>query len=221
MQKNKIKTALKYRENNNIRRFWYILVMVLLGLIYLSGQFVFYWDWFAEVFATIVAIVTIVAFWLEYNENRVLNESQFIISLNEQFVSDERLFKIEWELEKFYIRYEKGELTDEYIESFRKQFDIEDERRQYLVNYLVHLEGIATLVNNGTLRIDKIDDLMSYRYFIAMNNPIVQELELKKYSDYYKGCICIYEDWVKVLTKEGVKIPMYDKYRLIDEGVLR
>ncbi len=57
-----------------------------------------------------------------------------------------------------------------------------------------------------------IDDLMSYRYFIAMNNPVVQEIELLEYPDFYKGCIQIYQKWVNHMEiKEKVKPPMYDK----------
>ena len=208
------KKVTKPRDYTKTRKFWYILIMVVLAGFYLLLQFIFEYERITEIFATLVAIVTVVAFWLEYNDNKILNESQFIISLNDQFVSDERMFKIEWELEKFYNKYENGELTAEYQEAFRKQFDIEDEKRQHLVNYLVHLEGIATLVNNGTLHIKKINDLMSYRYFIAMNNPIVQEIELKKYSDFYKGCFSIYKDWVAVLDKKQVKIPMYEEFKL-------
>lgn len=214
MRKNNVKQQTK-SDYSNSRKLWYILIMVVLASLYLFLQFLFKLERTTEVFATLATIVTLVAFWLEYNDNKILNESQFIISLNDQFVSDERMFIIEWELEKFYSKYEKDELTTEYQETFRKQFDIEDEKRQHLVNYLVHLEGIATLVNNGTLHIKKINDLMSYRYFIAMNNPVVQEIELKKYSDFYKGCFGIYKDWVKVLDKKQVNIPMYADFKLI------
>ena len=64
---------------------------------------------------------------------------------------------------------------------------MESKKHQDLVNYLVHLEGVAALVNNGVLRISAINDLMAYRFFIAVNNPVVQELELKPFKEYYKG----------------------------------
>lgn len=64
----------------------------------------------------------------------------------------------------------------------RSMFGIDKPDRQSLVNYLVHLEGVATLVNTGVLRLKTINDLMAYRYFIAVNNPVVQELELNNYQ---------------------------------------
>ena len=188
-----------------------ILISIILICIYLLCQFFWPWEYITEMVATIIAIVAAVAFWLEYHENKLLNEAQFIMELNEQFLGNENLSEIEWELEKYYARNQKHKLTKDYCMEFEKQFDLDNRKRQHLVNYLVHLEGIAALVNNGVIHLDAIDDLMSYRYFIAVNNPIVQDLELLEYPDYYKGCIGIYEDWVNELLKQKITPPMYDK----------
>lgn len=188
-----------------------IIISIIIVCIYLIGQFFWPWEWLTETVATIIAIVAAVAFWLEYHENKLLNEAQFIMELNEQFLSNDNLSKIEWELEKYYTRHQKQQLTDEYSKKFEEQFDIENRERQHLVNYLVHLEGIAALIKNDVIHLNAIDDLMSYRYFIAVNNPIVQKLELLEYPDYYKGCISIYEPWVKELLKQNIVPPMYDK----------
>ena len=208
------KKLFKKRERNGVRKFWYIFIMVLLAVIYLCGQQFFEWEWLTEVFATLIAIVTVVAFWLEYNENKLLNEAQFITDLNEQFIGNDKMSDVEWELEKFFNKYKDNKLADEDFTELRQKYDIENQQRQNLVNYLVHLEGIAALVKNKVLHIETIDDLMSYRYFIAMNNPVVQELELCQYPDFYKGCFGIYEDWVKELEDQEIEIPMLKSYRL-------
>lgn len=186
-----------------------ILVITILSCLYILGQRFCDWEWLTETVATIIAIVTAVAFWLEYHENKLLNEAQFIMELNEQFLSDSNLSDVEWELEKYFNRFRKDELTEEYCKMFENKFDSENPKRQHLVNYLVHLEGIAALVNNGVIHLDAIDDLMSYRYFVAVNNPIVQKLELLEYPEYYKGCIGIYDAWVKELQNQGTTPPMY------------
>lgn len=199
------------RERNGVRKFWYIFIMVLLATIYICGQNFCNWEWLTEVFVTTIAIISAVAFWLEYRENKLLNEAQFIMELNGQFISNAKLSDVEWELEKYYNRYCKNEMTEEYEEEFEKMFALEKRERQHLVNYLVHLEGIATLVNNGVIHLYAIDDLMSYRYFVAVNNPIVQKMELLEFPDYYKGCIGIYDAWVDELLRQKITPPMYHK----------
>lgn len=208
MSANRMKHIRRQRQGRHRIRVM-VLIITIIVCLYLLGQYFWDWEWLTETVATIIAIVAAVAFWLEYHENKLLNEAQFIMELNEQFLSNEKLSDIEWELEKYYTRYRKGTLTEEYCEEFEKLFDLENRERQHLVNYLVHLEGIAALVNNGVIHLDAIDDLMSYRYFVAVNNPIVQKLELLEYPDYYKGCIGIYDDWAKELLEQGITPPMY------------
>ena len=81
--------------------------------------------------------------------------------------------------------------------------------RQDLVNYLVHLEGVAALVNEGVLHLDVITDLMAYRYFIAVNNPVVQQKELLPYRDYYQGIFRLYDNWSKTLGEGKVPLAEY------------
>lgn len=186
-----------------------VLAITALSCLYILGQRFCDWEWLTETVATLLAIVAAVAFWLEYHENKLLNEAQFIMELNEQFLSDSNLSDVEWELEKYFNRYRKNELTKEDEEEFEKKFALENRERQHLVNYLVHLEGIAALVNNGVIHLDAIDDLMSYRYFVAVDNPIVQRLELLEYPEYYRGCIGIYDAWVGELLRQEITPPMY------------
>lgn len=79
---------------------------------------------------------------------------------------------------------------------------------QMLINYLVYLESFAPLVLTGQVKLVDIDDTFGYRYFIAMNNPIVQKYELLKEADYYCGCIRLYEKWLKYRRKCNKEIPM-------------
>lgn len=155
-----------------------------------------------------LTIIAAVAFWMEFRSNEKINEAQLVMELNDQFITNEQFFKVEWELEKYYEAYnaakQAGQATDNI--PFGLNLSLETEERQYLVNYLVHLEGIAALVNEGVLHLNVITDLMAYRYFIAVNNPLVQEIELIPCRDYYRGIFRIYKKWSRKLGKG--KIPM-------------
>ena len=54
---------------------------------------------------TILSILTVITFGIQFRNNNQLNEARFIMDLNNQFISCDKLNKIEWELEKYYADY--------------------------------------------------------------------------------------------------------------------
>ena len=188
----------KYKRNNSL--LISLLVTITLIAIYIvilknsSEQ-----NTVSESVITILGIVAGVAFWLEYHHNNKLNEAEFIVELNKQFITDENMTKVEHDLEKYYAIVKKikcdNEESEQYLEMLRNKYEINKPERQYLVNYLVHLEGIAALINTGVIQLKSINDLMAYRFFISVNNPVVQELELYPYSNYYKGIFNLFDEW--------------------------
>lgn len=185
----------------------YIIAMVIFVAAYLLLEIKLGTSQLADIVTTILAIIAGVAFWLELKSNDQLNEAKFIMELNNQFISNSELTKVERALEKYFAKYreeeKKGEPIDEI--SLELNLDINNLERQMLVNYLVHLEGIAALVNKKVLKLETITDLMAYRYFIAVNNPVVQEKELFPYQPYYQGCFKLYDAWQ---NKLGNDVPM-------------
>lgn len=190
-----------------MKKWPYISIMFGLSVFYIFLQYKFQCELISRTIEVVLLIIAGVAFWLELRRGDILNEAKFIMDLNNQFICSPELTEIEYMLEQYYKNYS---LNNKDVLTLDENFDINSEQRQYLINYLVHLEEIATLVNRGVLHLNVIDDLMAYRYFIAVNNPIVQNEELLKYKDFYKGCISIYDKWAKVLDDKDIDIPMND-----------
>lgn len=186
----------------------YIAAMIVLVALFLIGQYYITDNAYIEIITTVLAIVAAVAFWMEFRSNERINEAQLIMELNDQFISNPQFTKVELELEKYYSEYREAQRLGRDIDTIPFGIDMEklDEKRQSVINYLVHLEGIAALVNEGVLHLNVITDLMAYRYFIAVNNPVVQEKELLPYREYYRGCFRIYEKWSQALGAD--KVPM-------------
>lgn len=153
----------------------------------------------SDVVITILGIIAGVAFWLEYHHNGKLNEAEFIVELNKQFVLDKNMTDVEHDLELYFalVRGEPeiGRSKEEYENEFSKKYNIKNDKRQNLVNYLVHLEGVATLISSDVIKISTINNLMAYRFFIAVNNPVVQEIEIFPYAEYYKGLFELFKNW--------------------------
>ena len=82
-----------------------------------------------------------------------IQEAQFILQYNQAFIQDSNMTYVEQLLETSIKNHYESEI-------------ITDENRQYFINYLVYLEGIAPLVLNNIIRLEHIDDLMAYRFFL-------------------------------------------------------
>jgi len=155
----------------------------------------------AEIVVAVVAAAMII-FQLRQSDDIAkkeseIAESQFIMQYNQQFVENPELTKVEEELELVYLGKKRAD-----------DLDIESNRQAY-VNYLVYLEGLTPLISNKVLALESIDSLFGYRYFIAVNNPALQDIELVPYASFYRGCYRVYQDWARYRLSLGLEIPMF------------
>lgn len=144
----------------------------------------------------------LVLFQLRENEKEQIRqndiaEATFIMQHNQSFIQDKNMCDVQ-------------HLLEEQAHYGRKEEIINDENRQHFVNYLVHLEGLAPLIIEGLLNLEHIDDLLSYRFYLAVNNKELQEKELKPFADYYRGCFKIYKIWTEYRKKKGYSILLED-----------
>ncbi|MFB0921089.1 MAG: hypothetical protein QMB62_09435, partial [Oscillospiraceae bacterium] len=87
-----------------------------------------------------------------------------------------------------------------------KQFTVDPSNRQSIINYLVYHEALAAIIFRGVLSIKNIDDLFMYRFFLVVNNPVVQKNELCIDAQYYRGCFKLYKKWSTYRKKKGLSI---------------
>lgn len=142
-----------------------------------------------------------------------IEEAQFILNYNQTFIQDSNMSYVESELEKYF-----------YDQNY--QIVINDDNKQKFINYLVYLESFAPLILSNIIKFDHMDDLMAYRYFIAVNNPYLQKAELFKSPEYYRGCFKMYRKWVGYRESKKYPIPLvisgldkwedFEKYADID-----
>ena len=113
-----------------------------------------------------------------------VEEAQFILEYNRSFIENGNMTNIERYLECMMTGIDYGTVKNLV------------ENRQDIVNYLVYLEGLASCVHGGILELGRIDDLFAYRFFLAMNHPEVQSIDLLPYATYYRGCFQLYDKWL-------------------------
>ena len=134
-------------------------------------------------------------------ENRIqehqnyIQEATFILKYNQDFIQDSNMNEV-------------VSLLEQQVFYGRKEPIIDDSNRQMFVNYLVYLEGMAPLIHEGILTIEHIDDLMAYRFFLAVNNPEIQRDQLcrPEFCAYYKGIYKTYKRWADYRRKNSLEI---------------
>lgn len=137
-----------------------------------------------------------------------IEEAKFLLQLNQTFIQDPNMYMIEHNLE-YWMEHpndDKPLITEDNLQSY--------------INYLVYMEGFAPLIMKGILSLDVIDNLLAYRFFIAVNNPVLQKNQLFPYADYYKGCFMLYKKWKQYRLNKGEAIPLIeyslDKWEFFD-----
>lgn len=128
-----------------------------------------------------------------------IDEARFILQFNQSFIQDSNMSDIEHRLELCGIY---GKLPYEEL--------ITEENRQSLINYLVYLESLAPFISQGIIKLEHVDDLMAYRFFIAVNNKAVQKDQLFEFPEYYRGCFKLYAMWRDYRIENDRKILMSD-----------
>lgn len=209
--------------NKNERKY-YIIIFILV-IVYWFVSFHVPLDEVTKRITTTTTLIAAVTFWLQLRRTERLNESNYIKDLNNQFITNKDMSLVEHELELYYNQYEallngREKLTQKEMETIHlglNQSRASDEC-QKLINYLVYLESLAALVDRQVIHLDVIDDLFSYRFFIAVNNPVVQQDELLPYKDFYQGIFRLSERWTETHHNKKILIPMeqYTLYKVAE-----
>lgn len=149
----------------------------------------------STIFVTVATIVAGISIWIQLKRDCDLKEAEFLLGYNSKFIFDSNLTDVQQILEQ----HRNGVIPDSAIEEMD---------RQQLINYIVYLEALSPLVKNSILNIETMDNLYSYRFFLAVNNPVVQRIELVPEAEYYKGCFNLHKQWELFKKKNNMPILM-------------
>lgn len=141
-----------------------------------------------DIIATATALVGALAIWFQMKRARDMEEGSFIVGLNESFLSSDGIRAIYRKL------VSNTPLT-------------EDDRVE-IVEYLTFFETIYVLLERGLVEISVLDELFSYRFFLAVNNPDIQRLELICDAPYYKNLYALDYTWSTYRRKHGKTVQL-------------
>ena len=167
----------------------FLIVLGLIGSLFFDESF---GNRIVNVITASTAVVGAIALFLQFKKDKTLSEATFLMEYSAQFYSTYNCRDLMDELEK-------ARLDPDYVidtESYYKD----------IVGYLEWLEAFTALVKMDVISLDKIDNSMSYRYFLIVNNKQIQDCELIVNREFYRGIYSMYIPWVNYKRKLGLTI---------------
>lgn len=92
-----------------------------------------------------------------------------------------------------------------YIEDFYRNFGVREtppydgDMPYDIVTYLAFFEPLSLMLMSETLHISLVDEMFRYRFFTAVNNPVVQNSELLPQWNSYTNISALYDLWSEYL----------------------
>lgn len=145
---------------------------------------------YIETLANVAAAGGLIALFFQFKRERDLNEADFLLRLNQDFMTNESISRIYKILEK---SKNEGQKTNPF-----NQEDIID-----MANYLSYFEPFHSLMTREILKIDSIDPVIAYRFFIATNNKFMQQMLLcvENKESAWESIYRLYSLWVQYRKK--------------------
>lgn len=160
-----------------------ILVVVIADEIYIT------------IISTISTLIGIAGLLISFKLERNISEASFIFELYKTFRENGNIKNISDKLDAYYIG---------------KEVTIDENDRSGIVDYLTFFEMLGSMEQRGAVSVASIDPLFGYDFFVAVNNPLIKEIEFEKYKEYYVQTYALLKKWEKYRKKHGLPIPLSD-----------
>lgn len=132
-----------------------------------------------------IQVLSAILIVVQLRDSRKAQQGEFIMNLNMSFVENDMYTHIYTELEKG----DKAKLT---------RIEISD--------YLTFFESMFLLLQSGVINMKVLDDLFSYRFFLAAHNPIVQKEKLVDNPNNFRNIYHLEKMWMDYRKSLGLKI---------------
>jgi len=115
--------------------------------------------------ANLTAAGGLIALFFQFKRERDLNEADFILRINNEFMMNESMSRI-------YKILEESKVEGQNENPFDKD-DIID-----MANYITYFDPFYSLIKRKIVKIESVDPILAYRFFLAINNKYMQQMLL-------------------------------------------
>lgn len=177
----------------------YTLMTIMCFGIFIGSMFGGVGDIISTIVTSATAVISAIAVYIQMRKDTEITQAEFLLEFSKFFYTFEGAQKLE---EKIDRAIEKGQIVKITSEDYEEVND-----------YMIWLEGLASMVMNKTLSIKLIDNMYNYRFFSLVNNPYIQQSELLAFGSYYRNIFKLHHMWSEYRKEHGKEI-LYEKYDL-------
>ena len=141
-------------------------------------------DTFVSLITIITAVVGAFGIWLELNKEQEINQASFILQIHGDF------YALGGKGTMYAADLEK--MLDEDF-SGKKKLELTEENNEMVIQYLVWVKTLSSLINRRMIKISAIDDLFSYKFFVAVLHLILLDI-------YHYTFLVLTQPYLKVLS---------------------
>ena len=169
----------------------FLLAISLIGSIFIADNIS---SKLFNAITVVTAIVGAIALFIQFKKDKQINEASFIFDFSASF----------------YDQYNCADLVpilDDYADNKIKNINYE-ENSGIIVRYMQWVESIGAIIEEGTIDLKSIDQVLGYRFFIIVNNKEIQKNELIPYRSHYIGTFKLYKKWYEYKKANNLPIPL-------------
>ncbi len=145
----------------------------------------------ASVVTTVTAVIGAIALYIQFKKDKEINQASFIIEFHKTFNDNEDIKEVYLILNRK-DNGDKVSLKDKY---------------EKVIEYLTWIRTLCSFIEQGTLNFDTIDEIFGFKFFAALNDKEIQDMEIVKYYQYYKLIYKTYNKWEEYRKKHNKTIP--------------
>lgn len=159
----------------------------------------------SSITASISVIIGILVVYRQIEKEKKIYSNTFLISLNDYFATDENI-------KRCFHKLMKLENKKYSFKAYEKEFKT-DEDKYDLLEYLNFMESLQYFIFERVIKISEINELFGKRFFIAINNPYIQDIKLKKYDYSWVNLYRLAKSLIDYRREKGYQVP-YEQYSL-------
>ncbi len=154
-----------------------------------------------SLFEAVGILVSLIVAGRQLKDSKDIARASFITELNDSFISNQDNMTLYTALQDCYDNKCPHQTNCDDNCDCKLNFS-----KAMVSNYLTFFETIYILEKNGVVDFELLDDLFSYRFFLAVHSNFVQQSKLASQPENFRNIFCLEYEWMQYRKNVAKKV---------------